>query len=79
MGKQHVDGIFNIPHSSSLGKYLGCSIFQGRPKLDIFQTLISKFDAKLSNWKANSLSKVERNVPIQLNLEALPAHTMQCF
>jgi len=36
-------------------------------------------EAKLSNWKATALSKAGRAVLIQSNLEALPAHTMQCF
>ena len=29
--KQSVTIIFNIPHRESLGKYLGCPVFQGKP------------------------------------------------
>jgi len=34
---------------------------------------------KLARWKANCPSKAGRAVLIQSHLEALPAHTMQCF
>jgi len=34
---------------------------------------------KLAGWKANCPSKAGRAVLIQSHLEALPAHTMQCF
>ena len=47
--KNHVAGIFNIPHRSSLQKYQGCLVFKGRPKLDSFQELISKAEKKLTN------------------------------
>jgi len=62
--KQAVGGIFNIPHSSSFGQYLGCSLFQGRPPADLFQTLMSKAVAKLDNWKAKCFSKAGRIVLI---------------
>jgi len=77
--KQTVAGIFNIPHSAALGKYLGCSIFKGRPHADHFQNLITKAMSKLDNWKAKCFSKTGRAVLIQSNLEGLPSHTMQCF
>ena len=63
--KQVVGGIFNIPHSSSLGHYLGCSMFQGRPATELFQTLTTKASAKLDNWKAKCFSKAGRIVLIQ--------------
>ena len=74
-----VGGIFNIPHSSSLGKYLGCPLFQGRPSADLFQNLPAKSFTKLSNWKMKCFSKAGRVVLIQSNLEALPVHAMQCY
>jgi len=76
---QLVAGIFNITHSESLGKYLGCPIFQQRINSSLFQGLINKATTKLDGCKANSLSKAGRTVLIQFHLEALPAHTMQCF
>jgi len=79
LDKQVVGGIFNIPHSSSLGHYLGCSLFQGRPPADLFRTLTSKAVAKLDDWKAKSFSKAGRIILIQSNLESLPIHTMQCY
>ena len=77
--KQIVAGIFNISHSSALGKYLGCSIFMGRPSADHFQNLIAKAVTKLDDWKATCFSKAGRAVLIQSHLEGLPSHTMQCF
>ena len=74
-----MEGIFNIPHSSSLGKYLGCSLFQGRPAADLFLTLTSKAASKLDSWMAKYFSKVGRVVLIQSNLETLPTHTMHCY
>ena len=79
LDKQVVAGIFNIPHSSSFGKYLGCPLFQGRPNADIFQSLTAKTVAKLDNWTAKWFSKAGRIVLIQSNLETLPSHTMQCY
>ena len=79
LDKQAVRGIFNIPHSSSLGKYLGCSVFQGRPTADLFQTLTSKAASKLDSWMSKCFSKAGRVVLIQSNLETLPTHTMQCY
>jgi len=77
--KQAVGGIFNIPHSSSLGQYLGCALFQGRPPPEVFHTLTTKAGAKLDNWRAKCFSKAGRIVLIQSNLESLPTHTMQCY
>jgi len=77
--KQLVAGIFNISHSSALGKYLGCSIFMGRPRADHFQNLLAKAVTKLDSWKAKCFSKAGRVVLIQSHLEGLPSHTMQCF
>ena len=72
-------GIFNITHSESLGKYLGCLVFQKRPNSTTFCELIDKAMIKLVGWKAKCLSKAGRTVLIQSHLESVPAHTMQCF
>ena len=77
--KQAVGGVFNIPHSVSFGKYLGCSLFQGRPSADLFHSLTSKAASKLDTWVSNCFSKAGRVVLIQANLESLPTHTMQCY
>jgi len=55
--RQLVAGIFNINHSESLGKYLGCPVFQQRTNRNIFQGIINKVATKLEGWKANYLSK----------------------
>jgi len=77
--KQTLAAIFNIPQRASLGKYLGCPTFQGKPKSTTFTDILAKATAKMKSWKANSLSKAGRVVLIQSNLGSLPAHTMQCF
>ena len=77
--KQATMSILNIPHKDSLGKYLGCPVFQGKPSKTTFQEIISKATFKLAGWKANSLSKAGRSILIQSHLESLPAHTMQYF
>jgi len=74
-----VGGIFNISHSVSLGKYLGCPGFQNKPNTTTFQDIINKAMTKLIGWNANYLSKVGWIVLIQSHLESLLAHTMQCF
>jgi len=77
--RQMVAGIFNITHSNSLGKYLGCAVLQKGPNSTTFSDIISKTRNKLAGWQANTLSKAGHVVLIQSTLEALPAHTMQCF
>ena len=77
--RQVTTSIFNITHSDSLGKYLGCPVFQNRPKSTTFRDLTDKAMMKLVGRKAKCLSKAGRSVLIQSHLESLPAHTMQCF
>ena len=74
-----VSGIFNIMQSNGLGKYLGYSVFQGKPSITTFQDIINKATDKLNGWKANCLSKAGRTILIQSHLESIPAHTVQCF
>ena len=40
--KHVITAIFSIPRRESLGKYLGCPIFQGRPSNTIFQDFINR-------------------------------------
>jgi len=77
--KQMVADLMNIPWSNSLGKYLGCSTLQGRPRVTNFTYLIPRTLNKLEGWKAHCFSKAGRTILIQSHLESLPAHTMQCF
>ena len=74
-----IASVFNIPYSDSLGKYLGCPVFQGKPKSSTFSEVLGKATVRMEYWKANTLSKAGRTVLIQANLESLPTHTMQCF
>ena len=79
VAKAIVAGVFTIPHRDSLGKYLGCPIFQGRTSSNTFFELVNKIDRKSQNWNPSSLSKAGRVILIQSNLKSLPSHTMQCF
>ena len=77
--KNVVCGIFNVPHTDSIGTYLGCPMSHGRPHPDLFQKVVVKSTAKLNSWKARCFSKADRVVLIQSNLETLPTHVMQCY
>ena len=77
--KRLVTAIFNIPHRESLGKYLGCPVFQGQPSYSTLQEIINKATTKLEGWKANHMSKAGRTILIQSHLKSLSAHTMQCI
>jgi len=77
--RQVVSSVFNITHQDSLGKYLGCPVFQGRPNTATFLDLVNKTASKLQPWKTNHISKAGRVALIQANIESMPVHTMQCF
>jgi len=77
--KSFVAAVFSVPYRESLGKYLGCPIFQGKALPTSFFELLCKADSKLQIWKASSISKAGRAVLTQSNLESIPNHTMQCF
>ena len=77
--RQIASSVFNITHQDSLGKYLGCPVFQGRPKSETFLDLVNKTASKLQPWKTKHISKAGRVALIQANIESMPAHTMQCF
>ena len=77
--RQFISSLFNISHSESLGKYLGCPVFQGKLTKTTFQDIINKATAKLEGQKANCLSKSGRTIFIQSHLKSLSVHTMQCF
>ena len=77
--KQLATATFNIPQRKSLGIYLGCLVFQGRPSISTFEEIITKATKKLEDWKANYFSKAGRTMLIQSHLESLPAPTMQYF
>ena len=77
--RQVVSFVFNITYQDSLGEYLGCPVFQGRPNTETFLDLVNKRAFNLQPWKANNISKAGRMALIQANIESMPAHTMQYF
>ena len=74
--KQVVGGVFNIPHSLSFGKHLGCSLFQGRPSAELFQSLTTKAASKLDTWVSNCFSKAGRVYLFKLTWS--PCRPIQC-
>ena len=77
--KNIAQGIFQIPIKEYLGKYLGCPTIERMKKNPLFSSIIDRANQKLSNWKANMLSKAGRTVLIQSDIESMPAHTIQYF
>jgi len=76
--RQVVSSVFNITHQGSLGKYLGCPVFYGRPNAATFIDLVNKTASKLQPWKTKHISKEGRVALIQANIESM-AQTMQCL
>ena len=74
-----ISSAFSITHQDNPGKYLGYPVFKGRPNIETFSELVSKTASKLQTWKTKNISKARRVALIQANIEAMPAHTMQCF
>jgi len=74
--KQSVGSIFDIPHKDSVGKYLRCPVFQGKPETSTISKILAKATGRMESWKANSILEARRTVLIQSNLESLPAHTI---
>ena len=62
--KHLASGLLNITRSDSLGRYLGCLAFQGRPQASGFHDLVERTMSKLEGWRANCLSKAWRTVLI---------------
>ena len=76
--REVVSSMFNITHQDSLGKYLGCLVFKGRPNTETFLELVNKIASKLQTWKIKNFSKAGSVALIQANVESMLAHTMQC-
>jgi len=51
--RQLAGGTFNVNHSDSVGRYLGCPLFQNKPNRTTFHELLKKAMSKMDGWKAN--------------------------
>lgn len=60
-------------------KYLGCTLFERRKKIEYFNDLINKFEKKLAGWKSKLLSHGGRIVLIKHVLQSLPLYSMAAF
>ena len=76
MHKQVVGAIFNIPRKESLGKYLGCPVFQGKPKSLCLLTLLLK---PLLKWIGGKLTACQKRVELSLSSPILkPYQLISC-
>lgn len=64
---------------TTLDKYLGCPIINNRVTNTTFQNVVERTSNNLSEWKANSLSKVGRVTLIKSTLASTPLYSMQSF
>ena len=77
--KQSIQAILNISISTSLEKYLGCPIINGRVNKETFKDIIISTQNQLTKWKASAISQEGRATLIRANLAAKPNHVMQSF
>ncbi|CAA0816650.1 Unknown protein [Striga hermonthica] len=75
--KQALSNLMGFTRVEDLGYYLGVPILHSRIKGQTYEKLIEKADARLSGWKAASLSMAGRVVLSQAVVSALPYYTMQ--
>ena len=77
--KNTISHILNIPHKTSIGRYLGVNnIIRWKDSLN-YKDIILKAQKKLAGWKANSLSIGGRLTLIKANLSGMPNHLLSCF
>jgi len=58
---------------------MGCPVFMGRPSVEAFSELVNKTAVEHQTWKTANISKADQVALIRTNLEAMSAHTLQCF
>ena len=71
--------IFNFSHKDSLGKYLGCLVFKETLLKQPFRKQLANLPVNQRVAIASCLSRAERTILIQSQLESLPAHIMRCL
>lgn len=69
-----VSTAFGCPITIDLGKYLGVPIIHGRVKKEMYQDIAMRMNAKLKNWKVNTLSLARRIIIAQSVIQSLPTY-----
>ncbi|MED6181435.1 hypothetical protein PIB30_118602 [Stylosanthes scabra] len=75
--KEEICNTLNFSITNDLGKYLGVPLLHSRTTKDTYNGILVKMQARLSNWKANSLSLAGRTTLVKSVLTSIPSYTMQ--
>ena len=68
--------IYGIQSTTSLGKYLGFPMLQGRPKRSDFNFIIEKMQTRLTSWKNRLLNRTSRLTLATSILSSIPTYYM---
>ena len=71
--------ISQIPFTSSLGRYLGFSLVQGRVRRADFGDLVERIRRKLGSWKGRLLNKAGRTTLAKAVLTSIPISCTQAM
>jgi hypothetical protein len=69
--------ITGIRSTTSLGKYLGFPMLNGRPKKSDFNFIIEKMQTRLASWKNRLLNRTGRLTLATSVLSSIPSYYMQ--
>jgi len=69
--------ISGIRSTTSLGKYQGFPMLNGRPKRNDFNFIIEKLQTRLASWKNRLLNRTGRLALATSVLSSIPSHYMQ--
>ena len=70
--------ITGMEATNELGSHLGVTLHSNRVSEATFQNLITRMQARLSQWKASKLSLAGRQILVQSITSTLASHVMQC-
>ena len=73
----NLTSISGIRNTTSLGKYLGFPMLQGRPKRSDFNFIIEKMQTRLATWKNRLLNITGRLALATSVLSSIPSYYMQ--
>jgi ribonuclease HI len=73
----NLTAISGIQSTTSLGKYLGFPMLQGRPRRNDFNFIIEKMQTRLASWKNRLLNRTGRLTLATSVLSSIPTYYMQ--
>jgi len=73
----NLTAISGTQSTTSLGKYLGFPMLQGRPKKIEFNFIIEKMQSRLASWKSRLLNRAGRLTLASSILSSIPTYYMQ--